>query len=458
MKFFVLALLATASCGMPDAVTATAAPLTGKWLLKLSSNDVGTVRMVMQFNATDSTFSAATRPNADRDVLGSWKSFLARTFTPDFKNGSLMRVVNGKVTHRTDSLLLRGVCTSAMGNYYFIGSMVGDTLKATLSDGLHEKRGEFSGVAYTGSGPLADYPALIDSALAKADEQLYDPKLVTSKEYRQFKKRIRKIATVTQDDLELVFAFFSEARSLPFSHFALMRPLPGPAEEAASPPGQVELEERSPALAVLRIKSFSGSAAEMDSIFTVIQARGYSKLIVDLRDNPGGTVAAGLSFATHVADTTMDGGLFLTRRWWSTHDGLPTAEEMKALPKFSKANFDLIISGIHHEEGLHLVVVPEAPHYGGELFILTNSRTASTCEPLVYGLKATHRAVVIGETTAGAMLNGEFFPVGDGFQLIVPTADYYTADGIRLDHRGVEPDIEVKSDKALDAALERAKQ
>jgi carboxyl-terminal processing protease len=55
------------------------------------------------------------------------------------------------------------------------------------------------------------------------------------------------------------------------------------------------------------------------------------------------------------------------------------------------------------------------------------------------------------------MLNGEFFPVGDGFQLIVPTADYYTADGIRLDHRGVEPDIKAKPDKALDAALERAK-
>ena len=108
MRPVVLALLLTFSCSSPDAITATAAPLSGRWLLQLSSNDVGTVRMVMRFNATDSTFSAATRPNADRDILGSWKSFLARTFTSDFKNGCLMRVGNGKITNRTDSLFLRG--------------------------------------------------------------------------------------------------------------------------------------------------------------------------------------------------------------------------------------------------------------------------------------------------------------------------------------------------------------
>lgn len=267
---FILVFFLANACQAREAHTTAHSPLTGRWLLQLSSNDVGTVRMVMHFDATDSTFSAATRPNADRDILGRWKSFLARTFTSDFKNGSLMRVVNGKIAHRTDSLLLRGVCTSAMGNYYFIGSVVGDTLKATLSDGLHARRGEFFGVAYTGSGPLADYPTLIDSALAKADQQLYDPRLIESKDYRQFKKRIRKIATVTQDDLELVFAFFNEARSLPFTHFALMRPLPEPAEEAAPPAHRVELEERSPTLAVLRIKSFGGTAAEMDSIFTII--------------------------------------------------------------------------------------------------------------------------------------------------------------------------------------------
>ena len=58
----------------------------------------------------------------------------------------------------------------------------------------------------------------------------------------------------------------------------------------------------------------------------------------------------------------------------------------------------------------------------------------------------------MGGRTAGAMLNGEKFEVGNGFTLFIPTADYYTSDGKRIDQIGVAPHI--KSKEALEYVLE----
>ena len=51
------------------------------------------------------------------------------------------------------------------------------------------------------------------------------------------------------------------------------------------------------------------------------------------------------------------------------------------------------------------------------------------------------------------MLNGERFDINGEYTLWVPTADYYTADGKKLDKIGIEPDIRVKSKKALDYVI-----
>ena len=75
----------------------------------------------------------------------------------------------------------------------------------------------------------------------------------------------------------------------------------------------------------------------------------------------------------------------------------------------------------------------------------------------MYAFKHRKRAIVVGETTAGAMLTGEEFDLGNGFKLFLPTADYYAADGYRIDQKGVTPDIEVKQDEALEYVLNMIK-
>lgn len=213
-------------------------------------------------------------------------------------------------------------------------------------------------------------------------------------------------------------------------------------------------EEKNKTTVYLKIPSFGGRASEMDSVFDEINAKRYANLIVDLRNNTGGSVEAGMAFARNLIDTPSYGGAFLTQKWFNKNKDLPSIGDYPRFPSFSEANFDLILEGIHDSEGLCLKVVPRPETYRGKLFVLTNRRTASTCEPIVYELQRRKRAVIIGDKTAGAMLNGELFELGNGFKMLIPTADYYAVDGYRIDGQGVAPDIVTQPGNALDAAME----
>ena len=100
------------------------------------------------------------------------------------------------------------------------------------------------------------------------------------------------------------------------------------------------------------------------------------------------------------------------------------------------------------------IIEPVDLVYNGQVVILVNSGTASACEPVVAGLQDSKRVTIIGEKTAGVMLLSTEFDVGDGWLLSVPTIDYLTIKGIRLDGRGVVPDIETSSEEAPQVAKE----
>ncbi len=439
------------SCSTHAQIPLKSEPLHGHWSLDFRHNDIGLVRTFMQFETDGSRFEAYTRKNADRDILGGWTSFLGRTFTKSFKKGSLLRVVNGSYTTENDTLKLAGILTSAMGNYHFRGFVAGDRLYAVLTNGRGEKRGAMSGVRKKYVGPLEDYPALFRASQELTADKIFDKEILQTKAWKKYVNDMGKVTTRVQDDLEMVFASFYYTGKLPVSHYALLK-TDDSEKEAALPDTShyVFLEEKTAQTAYLKITSFGGTAAEMDSIFRIIIQKNYQNLVVDLRNNTGGSVAAGMSFATSVADSTFYGGVFLTQKWFNQHKKPPGVESYPAYPHFTAANFDLIIEGIHQTDVLCLKVIPKPLVYNGKLFILTNGKTASTCEPLVYGLQQRKRALIIGEKTAGVMLNGEKFPLGKGFSMYIPTADYYTSDGFRIDQKGVKPDIETKQEEALD--------
>jgi len=421
--------------------------LNGRWLVELKSNDIGTVKTIFNFESSDSTFNAYTRQGADRAILGFWKSTMARIFTDDFKNGSLVRITDGIIQNRNDTIFLAAIFRSSIGSYYFNGTVVNDTLNAKLRNSKKELTGQLMGfknakITY----PLNDYPKIISEAIDTTKTKIYNRDILETKKWKQFDRKITEKSSDFKDDIELVFAFFYFAKELPISHFALTRVSEQNIAQDTLSKKFLNLSQLTESTALLKITSFSGTAKEVDSIFSEIDRKGYKNLIVDLRDNPGGSVEAGMAFARNVVDTTMIGGIFLTQKWFNNLSNIPTANEYNQFPVFSDANYDLIIQGIHREKGLVLKVYPMKDNYKGKLFIITNNNTASTCEPIVYALKENDRAIIVGKKTAGVMLNGEQFKLPSGFSVFVPTADYYTRYGYRIDQEGVQPNIELKKE------------
>ncbi|MDR2979952.1 MAG: hypothetical protein LBV02_05895 [Bacteroidales bacterium] len=424
--------------------------LEGDWYLEFQHNDIGFARTFMYFKTEVNSFEAYSRKNADRDILGGWTSMLGRTFTKNFKKGVVLRVAKGTHIVENDTLKLSGIFTSPIGNFYFKGYVIDSNLYAVLTNAKHEQRGMIKGTKKQVQQPLENYPDLFKATAKLTEDKIFNKEILQTKKWKAFVKDMTKVSANVQDDLEMIFAFFYYARKLPISHYALMKiPVSENNNTINADSKPVFLEEKSPPTAYVKIASFNGTATEMDSIFQIIIARDYKNLIVDLRDNPGGSVEAGMAFATSVADSTFYGGVFLTQKWFNKHNQPPTMESYPTFSHFTDASFDLIIEGIHNTDVLCLKIIPKPTVYKGNLFILTNHNTASTCEPIVYGLKQQKRAIIVGEITAGVMLNGEMFDVDKGFKMFIPTADYYTSDGFKIDQNGVKPNIETKQEEAL---------
>lgn len=427
--------------------------LEGKWNLNLNHHSVGDVQFIMNFETNKNQFKAYSKTNADRNILGFWNSFLARSFTQNFKKGSLVRIENGNFKTSNDTLYLKGKMISTLGEFVLEGFILNENLQSTLKYSNRKIAGSISGNRIIPDLPLRDYKALFEDIEALTKNKIYNKDVLQSKGWKTFSNEMNSATDNFQDDLDIIFAFYYYSQRLPFSHYTLTR------SSKVSTNNQNEkhltLKQKNTEIAYLRITSFNGSSQEVDSIFNLIHQNNYRYLIVDLRNNSGGNVEAGLAFGSHVINSKSYGGIFLTQNWFNTYSHVPKIQDYENFQHFTKANNDLLLQGIHQYEGLCLKIIPKEEVYNGKLFILINKNTASTCEPMVYELKKQERAIIIGETTAGSMLNSETFVLNEKFEIKIPTADYYTSDGYRIDQNGVEPNIKTNSNDALKTAFEK---
>jgi hypothetical protein len=100
---------------------------------------------------------------------------------------------------------------------------------------------------------------------------------------------------------------------------------------------------------------------------------------------------------------------------------------------------------------------PHSPLRDARIFLLTSSRSASAAEHFALALKSTGRAVLIGETTAGAGHYGMQMALGSGYSAFIPVGRTFDPDTNQgWEGRGVAPDVQVPADEALDEALRRA--
>ncbi len=138
--------------------------------------------------------------------------------------------------------------------------------------------------------------------------------------------------------------------------------------------------------------------------FNTLRDSGMTKIIVDLRDNPGG------EFST-VATITDE---FLS-------EGLITYTEDKNGKKS------------------HLYATSGGFDY--PVCILVNENTASAAEIFTAALHDNGKATVIGTKTYGKGLVQTSLPLYDGSALLLTTSKYFTPSGVCINEIGIEPDI-----------------
>jgi carboxyl-terminal processing protease len=200
-----------------------------------------------------------------------------------------------------------------------------------------------------------------------------------------------------------------------------MDPLP-PFSVDASRPGAV----------VLRIEGFeAGLGRWLGDQLAGIPAE--SDVVIDLRGNPGGLLLE--------ADAALS--CFLpARQPWATR-----------IARGGRPVTLTIMPGCGDLE-------QPAPH---DVALLVDQYSRSAAELTPAALQEAGRAVVVGEPTGGSVLISQDTRLPDGGRLTLSRADYITAGGVRLEKRGVTPDVIVARtledrragrDPMLDAALE----
>lgn len=166
-----------------------------------------------------------------------------------------------------------------------------------------------------------------------------------------------------------------------------------------------------PGFGYLRISQFQHSTGEeLRKHLTELEERGELRgLILDLRNNPGGT----LDGAVNVSEVFLDGDLVVYTQ--GRDEG-------------SRVNYDA-------NAGQQARDVP--------LIVLVNSGSASASEIVAGALQDQDRAIIMGRPTFGKGSVQTVLPLHSERALKLTTARYYTPSGRSIQAEGISPDIRV---------------
>ena len=158
-------------------------------------------------------------------------------------------------------------------------------------------------------------------------------------------------------------------------------------------------------------------------------ARGIQYLKFDEFQRPD------VSWALSVLDRTA-GDLVLDMR---TNRGGLITECGRFLRQLLPANASL--GTFIERDGPSAMATPPAAAASSvkRIVVLTGPRSVSAAELTASVLAHHQRAVLVGHKTAGALLLSHLFRTPDGGTLVLPTADYRTPAGLRLEGVGVSP-------------------
>lgn len=165
----------------------------------------------------------------------------------------------------------------------------------------------------------------------------------------------------------------------------------------------------------IRISQFNTSSSddagstssEFKTQLAKVQEQGATRLIIDLRDNPGGILKEVVS----VADMLLPEG---------------------------------IITYTQDKNGKRVDYKSDAQCTDLPVVILINGNSASASEVLTGALKDHGRATVVGQKSFGKGIVQEVYPLPGGSGISLTTSQYFTPNGVCIHDIGIEPDIAVE--------------
>jgi len=162
-------------------------------------------------------------------------------------------------------------------------------------------------------------------------------------------------------------------------------------------------------IAHIQVVQFSdGISSQLKDALDKAKSMGAKKIILDLRDNPGGY----LNEAVNTASLFMKNGTVL--------------QEQDSTGKRSPVN-----------------VTGDANNTSDTIVVLVNGNTASAAEIVSGSLQDNNRATIIGEQTFGTGTVLQQFTLSDGSAILLGTQEWLTPKGKFIRDNGITPNIKV---------------
>ncbi|MEM7554147.1 MAG: carboxyl-terminal processing protease CtpA [Cyanobacteria bacterium P01_A01_bin.84] len=164
----------------------------------------------------------------------------------------------------------------------------------------------------------------------------------------------------------------------------------------------------------IRLTQFNANASsELTRAISSLEKKGAAAYILDLRNNPGGLLQAGVEVA----------------RMWLDRGTIVYTVNRQGI----QGSFDAMDTALTH-----------AP-----LIVLVNEGTASASEILAGALQDNHRGMLVGETTFGKGLIQSLFELSNGSGIAVTIAKYETPSHRDINKQGIKPDKVIASEPII---------
>lgn len=133
-----------------------------------------------------------------------------------------------------------------------------------------------------------DYVKLANDVIKFTEDSIFDTKFLQSRKWNKFKQKFVHNATKTYDDLEFQIGFFASIRGLGLSHYYIVK---NDTTKTMDKIGTSSLKKINGNTVILKINSFGSEETKViKCLLDSIRQGSYKNLIIDLRDNPGGTI------------------------------------------------------------------------------------------------------------------------------------------------------------------------